>query len=100
MQTTELNEGIRKTLEDKFDQLATSLEELKSRVRETQHESRAMWEQQLAEPERQRRAAKTKLREFRSESSEAWDTFKSGMEDTWQNLKRTIEETGSKFKKS
>ena len=91
-------EEIRQALAAKFDQLSSSLEELQSRTREMKHEARAKWESQLAELERQRRAARASLTEFSSDSAEAWETFKTGMEATWQSLKSACEETGKKLK--
>ncbi len=99
MQPTDNNEGTRKTLNDRFDQLALTIDDLRSRIREAQHEARAKLELQLAECERQQREAKVKLREFRSDSSDAWATFKAGMETTWNDLRKTIEDTYSEFKK-
>ena len=90
-------EDVRQTLAAKFDQLSSSLEELQSKAREMKHEARAKWESQLAELERQRRAARARLTEFSSDSAEAWETFRTGMEATWQSLKKTCDETGKKF---
>lgn len=91
-------EDIRQALAAKFEQLSSSLDELQSRAREMKHESRAKWESQLADLERQRRAARSRLTEFSSNSAEAWETFKTGMEATWQSLKTACEETGKKLK--
>lgn len=85
-------EDIRQALAAKFDQLETTLEELRSKVREKTHESRATWESQLAELERQRRAARASLATFSSESVEVWKTFKTGMDATWQSLKTACDD--------
>jgi hypothetical protein len=90
-------ENIRQSLTDKFDQLSVLLEEMQSRTRELKHEARAAWESQLAELERQRRDARSKLTDFSSTSAEAWETFKQSMEATWQSIKNGYEEIAKKF---
>jgi DNA-binding transcriptional MerR regulator len=90
-------EEIRKSLGTKFDEITALLQDLQSKAREMKHETRAKRESQLAEIERQRREARSKVTDFSSDSAEAWATFKTGMENTWQALKKTCEDTAKKF---
>ena len=92
------SDQIRSALEQKSAQLSASINTLRSRLREAKHESRAAWESQLAELERQRRAASQQVAEFRSDSAEAWATFQTGMAATWKRLGKTCQDALGKLK--
>ena len=92
----------RKAYEEKFDaqfndwDVQTSL--LKARPDKATAEANIEYYKTIEALQRSQEEARTKLKELKSASDEAWEELKTGAEKAWEEVKTAFNEAVSKFK--
>lgn len=99
--TVEFSEQVRddyqKKLSAKLEEADGEIKKLRERGSDLKDQARENWEKTMADLEKKRDAARTRLEEVGHSSAEAWKEVQKGAESAWAELDKSFREAASKF---
>jgi chromosome segregation ATPase len=91
---------FQKKIETQLTKWKTKIDELRTKVDQTEASAKVKFAQQLESLHDRREKAEKLLEQLKSASEDAWDNIKSGAEHGWSELSRTAKRTMSKVREA
>lgn len=84
-------------LQAQIDQWTAEVEKLEAKARESKADAKIEIEENVGDAKKRLEAAKTKAREVRNASGEAWQELKAGTESAFESLKEAVDRARTRF---
>jgi len=91
-------DAYQKRIESHLKNWKAKLDQLKTRVDQTEEEVKLKYHEQIEMLQAKREEAEKKLEELKVAGEGAWENVKAGVEFAWTELRRTANNTVSKFR--
>ena len=90
-------EEFQKKLEARLKELDGEIAKLREKGRDLKDQAKADWDRKIADLEKKRDAAGTKLAEVRDSSAEAWKDMQKGAQSAWDELDKAFRDASREF---
>ncbi len=90
-------EQFQKDLDARLNELVVEIAKLREKGRNLKDQSKANWDQKMAELETRRDAARAKLAEVVHSSAEAWKDVQKGAQSAWDDLNKAFRDAAQEF---
>ncbi|HUW93889.1 MAG TPA: hypothetical protein VMV74_12045 [Bacteroidales bacterium] len=94
----EKKENYQQKIENQLDEWRTDIDNLKLKAKSATAETRLRYDEQIDKLELKLTEGKSKLKDIKESSEDAWDSIKEGADSIWDTMKATFKEAKEKFR--
>jgi chromosome segregation ATPase len=98
MEKKEQKENYQKKIEAQLDEWRADIDRLKERARNATAETKMKYQESIDKLEHKMNEGRSKLKDLKESTGDAWDTVKEGADTIWDTMKATFAEVKEKFK--
>lgn len=85
-------------IEPQLDEWDRRLEAMREKARSARAEIRADYEKQIDALDVKRRTIQARIQQIRTNTEDAWEDLKAGLEKSWDETRKALEQVASRFK--
>lgn len=98
MEKQEQKENYQKKIESQLNEWRADIDRLKARARNATAETRLKYQESIDRLEQKMDEGKSKLKDIRESSGEAWESIREGADSIWDTMKATFAEVRDKLR--
>jgi uncharacterized coiled-coil DUF342 family protein len=98
MENQEQKESYQQKIQAQLDEWRAEIDRLKEKARKASTEGKHKYQESIDSLELKMNEGKTKLKDLRESTDEAWDSIREGADSIWDTMKATFAEVKEKFR--
>ena len=97
MENQEKKETYQQKIQEQLDEWRADIDRLKEKAKNAKAESKLKYQENIDKLELKMNEGKSKLKDLKESSAEAWDALKDGADSIWDTMKATFAEVREKL---
>lgn len=98
MENQEQKENYQKKIESQLDEWRTDIDRLRARAKNATAETKLKYQENIDRLEVKMDEGKSKLKDIKESSGEAWESIREGADSIWDTMKATFAEVKEKLR--